>query len=179
MKKKELFRFIVELIVVLSLVFITFNVFIKPIRVEGNSMYPTIQNGDLIITNTTNLNKKTIKRFDVIEIYSKKIQKSIIKRVIGLPGETIEYRNDRLYINGKYYKENFLDSKYIKEYKRNTASLFTNDFSFVNSGEGVFVMGDNRPNSLDSRVLGSIEYKDIFGKNGFLIFPFNRIKWVS
>ena len=86
----------------------------------------------------------------------------IIKRIIGLPGETIEYKDNQLYVNGKKMKENY-------------GSDITEDFS-VKVGKGsYFVLGDNRTNSMDSRYFGSFKKKDIIGKTSLTIFPFSRI----
>ena len=90
------------------------------------------------------------------------MNEKIIKRVIGLPGETIEYNNGKLYINNK-----------VVEDKYNDGTTF--DFKKVVLGEDeYFVLGDNRAVSIDSRRLGPIPKKDILGKAKLVIFPFNR-----
>ena len=92
----------------------------------------------------------------------------LIKRVIGLPGEQIEYKNNTLYVDGKKVKENFKHGK-------------TDDFNIKELGsdtvpEGYYlVMGDNRGNSLDSRELGFMKEEQLLGRTSLIILPFNRI----
>ena len=85
----------------------------------------------------------------------------LIKRIIGLPGESIEYKDNELYVNGKKVKDKF-------------GTYETEDFYYnVPKGE-YFVLGDNRTNSMDSRVFGSFKKKQIRGKTKLTIFPFSR-----
>ena len=100
------------------------------------------------------------------------MDEKIIKRVIGLPGETIEFKNDVLYVNGKEIKQDFLDEQFVKESKLNyNANYFTEDFK-VKVGQGeFFVMGDNRNNSIDSRMIGYIDFDDeVVGRVFFKVF---------
>jgi len=157
--------------VVIIVVVVLIKAFIvTPVLVDGKSMHPKLQNNDLMILNKTTYKFGNIKRFDivVVEINNKKL----IKRVIGLPGETVEVKDNKLYINGKVIKQDFLDS-----------DIVTKDFN-IEELYGVkklpdskyFVMGDNRKESLDSRsiVIGMIHKKQILGKSTFTLFPFSR-----
>ena len=100
-----------------------------PVKVDGSSMYPTLHDGDLAFMYRHDLNSKQIKRFDIVTIDCKQLDNVIIKRVIGLPGEKIVYKNDCLYVNGKYIKENYLNKSHIKDVKsRYNISYFTDDF---------------------------------------------------
>jgi signal peptidase I len=153
---KELYPYLI--IIVLVLLIRTFLV--TPIKVSGHSMDNTLQNREILILKKYD---KNIKRFDivVIDINGEKI----IKRVIGLPGDKILYKNNKLYINGTYYKEPFLVKGTITEdYKLD---------STIPKGY-YFVLGDNRANSADSRIIGLISKKEISGKTDFALFPFNR-----
>ena len=100
-----------------------------------------------------------IKRFDVVVVREGK--EWIIKRVIGLPGEVVEYRDNQLYVNDKKVEDKY-------------ASKETGNFKVKIAKGYYFVLGDNRTNSADSRVFGSFPRKDILGKTNFTIFPFNR-----
>lgn len=150
-----------------------------PVSVNGSSMYPTLKNDDYMILYKLTKKMRGINRFDIVVINTDSGR--IIKRVIGLPGEKIKYeieKNDNgdevgaLYINGKKVKEDFIDDIA----KRNTC----NDDWIICKGEYIipegeyFVMGDNRVNSIDSRVIGTVKDKDIQGIARLRIFPFNK-----
>ena len=157
MKKffKEYFPYIVVIILVLLIKRFVFS----PIKVNGSSMYPTLKNKDIMILNIIGYNFNDIKRFDIVVVDGE--DEYLIKRVIGLPGEEIEYKNNKLYVNGKLVKDNY-GKKTTKDFKTK-----------VPKGK-YFVMGDNRDNSLDSRYLGAFKKKEILGKTNFTVFPFNR-----
>lgn len=150
-----------------------------PVSVNGSSMYPTLKNDDYMILYKLTKKMRGINRFDIVVINTDSGR--IIKRVIGLPGERIKYeieKNDDgdevgvLYINEKKVKEDFIDDIA----KRNTC----NDDWIICKGEYIipedeyFVMGDNRVNSIDSRVIGTVKDKDIQGIARLRIFPFNK-----
>lgn len=150
-----------------------------PVSVNGSSMYPTLKNDDYMILYKLTKKMRGINRFDIVVINTDSGR--IIKRVIGLPGERIKYeieKNDDgdevgvLYINEKKVKEDFIDDIA----KRNTC----NDDWIICKGEYIipedeyFVMGDNRFNSKDSRMIGTINKKDIMGTTEIILFPFTR-----
>ena len=163
MKKffKEIYPYIIIVVVVVLLrLFI-----VTPVRVDGNSMESTLHNWDILILNKLN---KDYERFDIVVINNG--DSKLIKRIIGMPGENIEYKDNELYINGKKVKDvaiartaNFtLEGLYkIKKIPENY----------------YFVMGDNRGYSKDSRSeeIGLINKKDIVGTTSIRIFPFNKI----
>lgn len=123
-----------------------------PVLVDGQSMLPNFQDGELIYT--MNLPKK-INRYDVVIVKNDNTarisQNALwIKRVIGLPGETIEFKNGNLYVNDKKVKQTF------------ETETVTSDFGPVTLGKDEYwVMGDNRDNSCDSRYVGTFKRKDI------------------
>lgn len=137
---------------------------ITPIRVDGSSMYSTLKDGEILLLKKYD---KNIKRFDVVVFYYGNSR--LIKRVIGMPGEKVEYKNNKLYINGKYIKEPFL-KKHQKTYDFKLKKL---GVSKIPEGE-YFVLGDNRTNSTDSRMIGLISKDKMQGKTDFVIFPFNK-----
>ncbi len=158
---KELFPYVIILIVVVLLKTFVFTT----IRVNGTSMDPTLKNKDLMFLDKISYRFKKIKRNDIIVVKTKK--EKLIKRVIGLPGESIKYEDDILYINGKEYRD-------IVNWTK------TDDFSIEDFGidkipdDCYFVMGDNRKDSIDSRFIGPVKNKDILGHATFTIYPFSR-----
>lgn len=155
---KEVVPFI---IIILSVLFVK-QFIVTPIQVNGDSMDPTLKNGDLMLLNRLSYKFGSINRFDIVVI--DKGDSYIIKRVIGLPGETIKFENNQLYINDAKVDEPFLPE-----------GKTTHDFVAYASDNCYFVMGDNRQISLDSRELGCFDISDIRGKTSFSFFPFNRL----
>ena len=159
-KTKQILKEYVPYVVVIILVLIIKKFVVSPIKVNGESMMKTLHDGDVMILNIIGYRFSDIERFDIVVVDEGR--EYIIKRIIGLPGETIEYKDNQLYVNGKKMKENY-------------GSDITEDFS-VKVGKGsYFVLGDNRTNSMDSRYFGSFKKKDIIGKTSLTIFPFSRI----
>ena len=167
MKKflKELYPYVIIVVVV-----VLFRTFIAtPVRVNGDSMYSTLNNGDILILNKLN---KNYKRFDVVVI-SKKVNGSktkLVKRIIGLPGEKIEYKDNELYINDKKIE----DVSTARTGNFNLKDLY--NFETIPDNY-YFVMGDNRNNSSDSRDyrIGLIKKEEIIGTTRIRLFPFNKI----
>ncbi|MFA6327709.1 MAG: signal peptidase I [Bacilli bacterium] len=163
--KSIIFYLSIIIFVVLLRIFI-----ITPIIVDGDSMNSTLFNNDIMILNKIGFSLNGLNRFDIIAI---KIENDhLIKRVIGLPGEKIEYRDHQLYVNNKKMKDPY--------------AKITDDFNteyLVKDGiipkDKYFVLGDNRLYSADSRIIGFIDKKDILGKTNLIIFPFNHIKIVK
>ncbi len=153
---KELLPYIIIIIVVIIIRTFIFT----PVVVNGPSMMDTLHNGDVMILDKIGMKLGGIKRFDIVVIQTGKTK--IIKRVIGLSGETISYKNNKLYINGK-------------EVSDNHSNEITYDFEEVKIPDGeYYVLGDNRTDSVDSRILGTIPKNEILGHATFIIYPFNR-----
>lgn len=180
MKKKELIKFSVEIIAVAAIAAVTFSKIMIPIKVDGESMYPTLHDKDAAVVNGLFLDKSYIKRFDIVVLKCEKLDKDIIKRVIGLPGDKIVFKDDKLYINDTYYVEDYLDQDYIKKAKeRYNANLFTDDFEVTLKDDEIFVLGDNRLKSADSRTLGAFKYRDIIGKKGLVLYPLKNMNLID
>lgn len=162
MNKEKLIKFcksiLPYILIVLAVVLVRTFLF-TPIRVVGPSMEPTLKSGDVMILNKV----AKINRFDIVVISSKKSPEILIKRVIGLPGETLEIKDGNIYINGKVLKENF-------------GKGITSNYNYVEiHKDEYFVLGDNRSISADSRLFGTFNIKDIKGTTKLVIFPFKRI----
>ncbi|WP_407939232.1 signal peptidase I [Oceanobacillus salinisoli] len=133
--------------------------------VEGESMDPTLEDGERVIFNKLVYLIDEPERGDIVII--QRPAKNYVKRVIGLPGETIEIKNGELYIDGDRYVQTFLTEEAIHQ---------TNNFGPVTIPEdNYFVMGDNRAISKDSRNgLGLILESEIIGKSEIIIYPINE-----
>lgn len=173
------------LISILVVIVLTNFVF-KPIEVYGPSSLPTIREGQIGLSSIITLHFRDVKRFEFVifphvdELGNTRKDDQgkpifLVKRVIGLPNDTIEFDNDRLYINGEFVEEPFLDNPLAKEYK-NRGLLFTQNFGpFTLGDDELFVVGDNRRGSSDSRgELGPIKEDDIESVGLFILYPFNR-----
>lgn len=135
------------------------------IRVPSESMYPTIKVGDRI-TVTRVYDKSKLKRKDIVVFYSNELKETLIKRLIGLPGDEIDIKADgQVFING-----NKTDEPYVV-YKEELSKQFK-----IPPDKYLF-LGDNRASSLDSRKWENpyIDSKDIKGKAQFIIYPFKRL----
>jgi len=155
-------KIIKELIpyLIIVLVVVTIRTFIiTPIMVQGESMVPTLDGGELMLLKKYDTDYK---RFDIVVINKSVEGDNLIKRVIGLPGETIRVRNNTLYINDRVVEDKY-------------AYGDTGNFQEITLGKDeYFLMGDNREISKDSRTLGVIKKKEIEGTVGIIIFPFNK-----
>lgn len=164
---KEIIKELYPYIIIILVVVLVRSFIITPVIVSGNSMKPNLNDGELLLVRKIGYNEKTIKRFDIVVI--KKDKEEIIKRVIGLPGEHISYKNNKLYVNDKLVTEDYthLDTKDFNLEETCTCSTIP---------EGKYlVLGDNRPISKDSRSIGLIDEKDIIGKAVFRLWPISKI----
>jgi len=151
---KELIPYIIIVIVVILIR----SFIVTPVKVNGASMYPTLDGGEIMILNK--LGK--IDRYDIVVLRVEN-DDNVIKRVIGMPGETIKIRNNIIYINDKKIEDKF---GYGKTYNVDKITLKDDEY---------FVLGDNRAISLDSRVFGPVKKNNISGTTNLVIFPLNKI----
>lgn len=157
-----------------------------PVRVNGTSMDPTLKNGDTMVLYKLTKSIRGIKRGDIVVIETE--NGKLIKRVIGLPGETITYKIEEkddnlvntLYVDGKKVKEEYisdenLDKTCISPISINEDGVWPLCKTEVKIPEGeYYVLGDNRGNSKDSRMIGTVSEDEILGTTELVIFPFNR-----
>lgn len=152
-------------------------------EVRGTSMYPTLVEGESVIINMAANYVGEIKRFDVVVAREYRSDDLWVKRVIGLPGETISYREDVLYVDGKAMEEPFLDKKYVEQVKKSANKLyFTQDYISKKLGKNEYLLvGDNRNESLDSRndAVGPFQREQIIARGVFVYQPFSKARCVG
>ena len=160
---KEIIPYII--VIILAILIRTFIA--SPVRVNGPSMNDTLKDGQILLLNKMN---KNYKRFDIVVIDSNGMK--IIKRIIGLPGESIEYKDNSLYINNKYVED--MTDEVTADFS--LEELY--GYKIIPKGY-YFVMGDNRNESSDSRTspdgIGLIKKSDIKGKVKIRLWPLNKI----
>lgn len=176
--------FVVSAIVILLFV----NFVAHPVRVDGRSMYPTLKDGEFGFTNVGGVLLNGVKRGDIVVVtMEEKGQKTRwVKRVIGMPGDTISCVNDIVFINGKVLDE----TQYIDpDYRQSCVDQFgyfnkvpnadntdVQDFEEVKLGDDeYYVMGDNRPYSKDSRYVGPVKKSQLFAKKMLVLLPISDI----
>lgn len=175
----ELISTIKYIISTLIIFFVINQFFFSPVMVDGDSMEPTLTNGDYLILNKFS----SIERFDIV-VFPPPDQDDTqyVKRVIGVPGDSIEYRDDVLFLNGEPTEQIFLEDSLQKDATIYTSGDFTllTLFGVDTVPEGqYFVLGDNRLNSRDSRVFGFIDEESILGKVSFRYWPFEAFGFVE
>lgn len=176
--------FVVSAIVILLFV----NFVAHPVRVDGRSMYPTLKNGEFGFTNVGGVLLNGVERGDIVVVTMEEDGQKThwVKRVIGLPGDTVTCVNDVVYINGKVLDE----TKYIDpDYRQSLVDKFgyfnkvpnadntdVVDFEEVKlKDDEYYVMGDNRPYSKDSRYVGPVKKSQIFAKKMLVLLPISDI----
>ncbi len=168
----DIWDFIRTLLISMLVVFLVAHYIVRPIRVSGNSMYPTLESNALGISNAIGYRISGVDRFDIVIIYLSDKNEYLVKRVVGLPGETISYTDGQLYVNGEAVEEDFLDETYMSTF----GDDFMNDIEEITLGEDeYYCLGDNRPNSRDSRYYGAFTSDQIIAKGVVIIYPFDEI----
>ncbi|MGE7604393.1 signal peptidase I [Peribacillus sp. NPDC097675] len=157
-----------SILIAIIVVFICRQFLFVPVTVKGESMEPTFENSDrIVVTKVGN-----IEHSDMVVFHAPDAEKEYIKRVIGLEGDRVKMKDDVLYINGKAYKEPYVKSN--KEQIPPNENL-TENFDVKVPKGFLFVMGDNRRHSWDSRMFGVISEDSLVGKVEFRFFPLNEL----
>lgn len=178
--KKEAFMEIVPYLIILLFVFLIRTFIITPVNVNGTSMNPNLEEGDILLVYKLRYRLQGPKRFDVVTLKNK--NGNLIKRVIGLPGDKIRYvikqddegkKITELYINDEIYNEDFIED--------DVKLLTCNGDPDICVGvvtvpeDSYYVLGDNRGVSLDSRSFGVATKDELYGITEIRIFPFNKV----
>lgn len=159
-------------------VFLVIYMFLfRPFQVSGQSMYPTFHDKEYILTNLISLRFEDPKQGDVIVFRSPTDpDKEFVKRVIGVPGSTVELRDGYVYVNNELLDE----SSYLDESVRTYGGSFLKDGDLVTVPEDQFlVIGDNRPASSDSREWGFLKKRSITGKSFLVYWPISKFHVVK
>jgi signal peptidase I len=176
----------VETLLIAAAIFLVIYAFLfRPFNVSGESMYPNFHNGEYVITNLIGFEDfkiyhasfGTLKLGDVVVfIAPPDPTKDYIKRVIGLPGDSIYIKGGDVYVNGKLLDESAYLNPDVKTYEG----------AFLSEGQTItvppneyFVLGDNRPESSDSRTWGFVTKDEIIGKSLFVYWPLDRIRLIK
>lgn len=179
-KKNELMEWIKAILIGIVIAWAVPFFLFMPTEVQGASMMPTFEDGDKVVVNKIGPKLTEYNRFDVI-VFKATEEDDYIKRIIGLPGDHIAYKDDVLYVNGKKYDEPYLD-KYKDELIDN--GTLTQDFTLEETlNETVvpdghfFVLGDNRRYSRDSRDpnVGFVSEEQVLGTVDVRVWPLNHL----
>ena len=200
MKRKEILNWILCIVIAISIALLIRHFLIEIVKVEGVSMSPTLSTGERLIISKIH-SKKEWKKNDIIvfeapteggenntilasyekpnwNIFEKFLysvleinQKSYIKRIIAIEGDKAKIENGEVFVNGEKLEESYLEEGIKTEVSKSNLSE-----EFTVPEDSVFVLGDNRKNSKDSREFGCIPVSKIKGKVVFRIFPFTRLK---
>lgn len=170
----EFFLEITQTVVVVLSIFLILYLFImQPHQVNGLSMYPNYENGDYLLTDKVSYKTGTPQRGDVVVFHAPEAAQcptgtgcDFIKRVLGLPGESVEVKDNGIWVNGHKLTE-----PYIPEENYTRPGAFTQNRIITLGQNEYFVSGDNRPHSSDSRAWGPITPKEIVGKAFFRYWP--------
>jgi signal peptidase I len=161
--RRELRSWTRDLAVALGLALVIIIFLYQPVKVEGTSMAPLLSDQERIFINKFVYHFEPIERGDVVVFwYPLDRSKSFIKRVVGLPGESVEIRSGHLYINGRELAEPYVPPSYLDRSKFPPTVIPSNQY---------FVMGDHRDSSNDSRMFGPVPRQFIYGKAVFAYWP--------
>ncbi|WP_400163367.1 signal peptidase I [Brevibacillus sp. TJ4] len=173
--KAELFDWLKSFLIIGSATAVIYLFIMAPYVVQGRSMETTLHDGERVIVNKAIYYLDDPQPGDIVIIHPDASGENWIKRVVAVAGDTVEAKNDQLYVNGQPLQEDYLNENRLKS--EAAGVVLTADFGPVTVEEGsVFVMGDNRNNSMDSRVIGPVQLDHVVGRAEFVYWPFNAIR---
>jgi len=177
--RKVYFFFIdtMQTILLAASVFLVIYIFLfRPFQVSGESMFPTFKDKEYILTNLITLRFGDPKRGDVIVFKAPTdAEKDFIKRVIGLPGDSVMLKDGFVYVNGTKLNERAYLGSDVRTYG---GAFLKEDEPVTVPGDSFLVMGDNRPFSSDSREWGYLKRTALIGKSFFVYWPLNTMRIV-
>lgn len=138
----------------------------QPVRVEGTSMLPNLEDQDRLFINKFAFHLGEIERGDVVVFrYPKDETMSYIKRVVGLPGDVVQIDHGKVYVNGRLLPEPYVPARFTDERSKSALRIPANQY---------YVLGDHRNISSDSREFGPVDRSLIYGKAAFVYWPFDQ-----
>lgn len=172
---REAFSWVLAFALAFSVIWTTQTFAFQPRRVQQTSMYPTLHDGDVIFMDRLSLKFSDVRRGDIVVFnppYSS--EAPLIKRVLGLPGETVSASLGEIWINGKLLKEN--DDKTQNDYQSFNPAKDPKAEGVKLADDEYFMVGDNRGGSYDSRSFGPVKRKEMLGKATAILWPLGRIQ---
>lgn len=168
-KLQSVTNWIVDIVVVIVFAVLLVTWFGMRARVSGHSMEPVLDSGDLVLVDRLTYELKEPERLDIILYQTGEDERSSIKRIVGLPGETVRIRDGHLYIDGEMLE--------LKDHLGEVVAPGLAEQEIYLAEDEYFVLGDNRDSSEDSRFenVGNIERSRIIGKIWFRISPFVKM----
>lgn len=174
--KREVWEWVKALLIALGLVVVIRSFLFAPFIVEGPSMEPNFHTGERLIVNKIIYDFRMPARGEVV-VFHAPAQKDYIKRVIALPGETVKVEGDKVYVNGQVLDEPYIRDAVNEAARRGEIYNYNNNYSEHKVPEGMlFAMGDNRPQSLDSRsdAVGFVPYNKVVGRADLTFWPLDK-----
>jgi len=177
-RRNSVIEWVVVIVVAVAAALLVKTFLLQQFQVSGHSMDTTLHHGDRVLVNKLSYRLHDPNRGDVVvlETLEGSSERDLIKRVIALPGEEIDIRNCHVYIDGKELVEPYLDLDVAPCTEQDPSSDI--QFPYKVPDEEVFVLGDNRPGSMDSRRIGSIEYDHLLGRAFVIIWPVGDWAWL-
>lgn len=165
-RSKNIWGWIIAIGIAVAVAFLVRAFLFEIILVDGPSMQPTLRTDERLAVEKVSRYAGLPERGDIIIVhYPDGTNRNYVKRAIGLPGDTVEIKNSVVYVNGEALNETYTSPEPYADME-----------AVVVPEDSVFVMGDNRANSMDSRIVGPIKHEWIVGHAMAVIFPFNEIR---
>lgn len=175
--KSEAWEWIKAILIAAALVFLIRWFIFATYVVDGPSMQPNFHTGERLIVNKILYSFRKPERGEVI-VFHATVDKDYIKRVIAMPGERVKIANDKVYVNDQVLDEPYIQSE-VEKHEKN-GEKYNRDFPEMTVPDGeIFVMGDNRLNSQDSRAIGAISYDKVVGRADVVFWPLGNFGFVK
>ncbi|EFM13036.1 signal peptidase I [Paenibacillus curdlanolyticus YK9] len=185
---KEITEWVKAIGIAVILVLIIRWLLFMPFIVDGPSMQPNFETGERVIVNKVLYKFREPKHGEVVVFFVPEENRNFIKRVIGVPGDKIRYEGDDLYVNDQKVDETYLKEPIAQAHAKgelyNNSAMTPNypnerfTESVVPEGH-IFVLGDNRPNSKDSRMIGFVDMDNVIGRSDVIFWPLNKVRVIG